>query len=65
MVGGDKEIYEKVIPLFEVFITTSIESSAWVPTLSTWEVLVLVSILKCVIRFLLLLIWYTSIHSLH
>ena len=37
MVGGDKDVYEKVIPLFQVSSFSSFHPSAWEPTSATWE----------------------------
>ena len=37
MVGGDKDIYEKVIPLFQVLSFVSSHCSVWEPISATWE----------------------------
>lgn len=43
MVGGDKDVYEKVIPLFQVLLFASFHLSAWEPISATWERLAAVS----------------------
>ena len=37
MIGGDKDIYEKVIPLFQVLSFVSSHCSVWEPISATWE----------------------------
>ena len=57
MVGGDREVFEKVIPLFEVRILFLVDHSAWETTSVIWVWLVAVSTRRCAIKSSLLLIW--------
>ena len=51
MVGGDKEIFEKVTPLFQVCFPLLFQSSAWERISSTWARLDAVSTPRCATRF--------------
>ncbi|KAM7455856.1 hypothetical protein BLSTO_03394 [Blastocystis sp. subtype 1] len=51
MVGGDKEIFEKVTPLFQVCFPLLFQSSAWERISSTWARLDAASTPRCATRF--------------
>lgn len=57
MVGGDREVFEKVTPLFEVRILFLVDRSAWETTSAIWALLVAVSTRRCATRSSLPLIW--------
>lgn len=62
MVGGDKEVFEKVTPLFQVYLLFLYDGSAWERISSTWAWPEVDSTPRCATRFLLLPTWY-MLHS--